>query len=106
MIQARCRERRASVRVPGSYAVQVWDARGRVVGRGRTANIAERGMFVLLPGGRLPEADQFVEIEMELPHSPAHLRMTRTVRYRARVVRVEPMGRWQGVALELHEKLA
>jgi len=106
MIQARCRERRASVRVPGSYGVRLWDSKGRTIGRGRTANFSERGVFILLSGGRAPSVNEPVEIQMDLPRSPDHQRATRTVRYSARVVRVEPMGQWQGIALELQEKLA
>jgi hypothetical protein len=91
--------------VPSSYPVLLRDIKGRTIGRGRTANISERGVFVLVPDGRTPAQGQTIEIEMDLPHSPAHQRMRRTVRYAARVVRVEPMGRWQGIALELGEKL-
>lgn len=106
MIHARIADRRASLRVPSSYPVSLRDTRGKAIGRGKTANISERGLFVLLPSGRTPNPEQRVEVEMELPHSPAHQRLTRVVRYTARVVRVERMGQWQGVALELLEKLA
>lgn len=105
MTQARVKERRNSVRVPGSYPVQLCDAHGRALGRGRTANISEQGVFVLLPGGRTPTINQAVRLTMELPLSPDRQRSTRTVRYLARVARVEPMGQWQGVALELVEKI-
>jgi len=105
MSHVQSKERRYSIRVPGSYPVLLRDARRRVIGRGKTANISERGLFLLLPGGRklAPAAD--VQVEMDLPRSPASPRSTRTVRYRARVVRVVAMGKWQGVGLELAEKL-
>lgn len=105
MVQPRTRERRNSVRVPGSYCVQLWDGHGRVVGRGRTANISQHGVFVLMPGGRMPAVGQTLELAMDLPLAPDRQRVTRTVRYLARVARVEPMGQWRGIALELGQKL-
>ena len=106
MASVKCSERRESVRVPGSYPVCLWDARGRLIGRGKTANISERGAFVLLPAGRPVPLNGLIQIEMDLPRSPTHQRLSRRVRYTARVVRAQPMGQWQGVAVELQDKIA
>ncbi len=106
MVHVSSRERRASVRVPGSYSAEITDTRNRLIGRGRTANISEQGVFILLPGGRQPPVNTVVHLLMELPRSPAQPRRTRMVRYSARVLRVEPMGRWIGIALQLCDKLA
>jgi len=105
MSSTRVKDRRASTRVAGSYPVQMWDARGRVIGRGRTGNLSENGVFVLLPGGRRVAADSLVQVEMELPRSPDKPRLRRRVRYTARVIRTEAMGQWRGVGLELIAKL-
>lgn len=99
-------ERRKSVRVASSYPVEVCDHKGRIIGRGRTGNISESGVFALLPGGKEVPLNSTVIIEMELPRSPSQQRQSRRVRYTARVVRTEPMGSWRGLGLELLEKLS
>ena len=101
----RTKERRASVRMPGSHPAMLSDAKGRMIGRGRTGNISESGVFVLVPGGRNVQIGATLRIQLELPRSPDHPRMKRRVLYNARVVRVEPMGEWRGVGLELLDKI-
>ncbi|MCG3178856.1 MAG: hypothetical protein BIFFINMI_01186 [Phycisphaerae bacterium] len=105
MTTTRTSERRNSVRIAGSYPVQLWDHRGRLVGRGRTGNLSESGMFVLVPGGRGVSLNSLVRVEIELPRSPDHPRMTRRVTYQALVVRIEPMGDWRGLGLDLVDKV-
>jgi len=107
MTSSKVAERRTSVRVPSSYPVQVWDQRGRPIGRGKTGNISENGVFALLtPGGRSAAVGSMVKIEMDLPRSLGHPRLIRKVRYSARVIRLEMMGAWRGVGLELLDKLS
>jgi c-di-GMP-binding flagellar brake protein YcgR len=101
-------ERRRSIRVPAVYPVVIRDRRGKVLGRGRTANISESGVFAMVSGRISPRANQVV-VELTVPaHGDAQPRRgdCRTVCYRCRVVRLQAMGRLLGIGVEFLEKLA
>ena len=101
-------EKRRSVRMPAAYPVVVRDRRGRLLARGRTANMSESGVYVLARAGRAVSEGQSARIEMVLPTSP-HCRSrneTRTVVYTCLITRCEDVGSMIGLGIQLIEKLA
>ena len=104
VLTAECRR---CVRVPAAYAARVYDRRGRFLGRGRVADISERGAFVVFsPMGRLRGEDQF-QVEITLPFGQgADGRVAiRTVRYHCRMIHSRWIGHLLGVGVELLEKV-
>lgn len=102
-------ERRQSTRVAAAYQAVLRTRRGKLLARGRTADISENGVFVV---GRFPRGTPTVGeavIELQIPDAATargKRRPDRTVRFRCRIVRTAPMGDLLGVGIEFLEKLA
>jgi hypothetical protein len=101
------RERRGSLRVAAAYPVVVRGRRGRIIAKGRTANISQSGIYVILPPRNEITPDASFNLELSLPGMDARGRLgaNRTVNYRGRVVRVDQLGQLLGTGIELVRKL-
>ena len=76
--------------------------------RGRTANVSEKGLYLVGPGPRRPMSHKRVVLEMDVPAatSPRGRRETpRIIRYLCRIVHTQSMGSLLGVGLEFLEKV-
>jgi len=102
----RTAERRRSVRAVGAYPATLRDRRGRLIGRGRTANISETGVYVVIPNGRAVPTATTATLEMVLPEvSSSANAPQRTVKYEVQINRTEKLGDWHGLGIELLRKL-
>ena len=105
---ARLDERRRSIRVAAAYPVSICDRRGRVLTRGRTANISENGVFVLASNvRRLPPSGE-VLLQIAVPDASSRQSRrdsSRIVRYVSRIVRSGSLGRFVGLGIEFVQKL-
>lgn len=99
------RERRRVVRVAAAYRTVIYDAKGKKLGTGKTANYSENGVYVVISKGRYPEIESTCQVELEIPSAANVPGSMRTVRYRARVAHAEPLANWRGVGLEFLEKM-
>jgi hypothetical protein len=100
------RERRAHERAQEACRAVLCDGRGRPLGRGKTSNISEGGVHVLVPGPcPAVRVGRRVRIELTVPDTRAGGRR-RCVRYTAIVLRNEPVGQWTGIAVRFESKLA
>jgi len=101
-------ERRSTARASVAHPVLICNRRGRVLGRGRTGNISENGVFVVVPEpGALARSGQLV-IRIELPSTRQARNgrnATRQVSYLARVVHSQSLGQMLGLGLEFLQKL-
>lgn len=105
----RVAERRRHLRIAAAYPAVVRDRRGRALARGRTANISESGVLVIVNLRPLPAVNQEFIIDLTVPAvSAARTRWpaTRQVSYRCRAARVQTLGHLAGLGLEFLEKLA
>jgi hypothetical protein len=103
-------ERRRSVRLIAAYPVVLNDRGGRILTRGRTANISEHGAFVVAHDScRFPEGREVVA-SLIVPDVSGSGRQKhqpmRTVVYICRVVRTHSLGPLTAVGLEFLRKLA
>ena len=104
----RTAERRRSNRLAAAYTAVVTDQRGRVLARGRTANISENGCFVIARRREGPPPRQCATIEMVLPAAGATRpgrTATRTILYHCRIIRTQPLGQLVGMGIELLDKI-
>ncbi len=99
----RLAERRRSIRSMAAYAALLVDPRGRVLARGRTANISEHGLFVIVNTPDPPKEGKVAIVEITIPSLAAG---TRTVVYSCRIVRRQELGQLVGLGMEFREKLA
>jgi hypothetical protein len=100
----RLAERRRSVRSTAAYATLLVDPRGRVLARGRAANISEHGLFIIVSTSDPPEEGKVALVEITIPSSVAG--GTRIVVYSCRIVRRQELGQLVGLGVEFREKLA
>ena len=100
-------DQRQGVRSSSAYAIRVRDMGGRALGQGRTANISERGVLVLVNTPEDMEVGQQVLLDMVLPGVSGATRQdsAHTVTYEARVANVRYIGQMLGVGLELIKKV-
>lgn len=98
-------ERRHSVRMSAAHQAVIYDRRRKPIARGRTANISERGIFVLTRSNHAIAEDQAVFVELIVPEDPCAGTL-RQVAYRCRVIRRQELGNMLGIGLELQEKIA
>lgn len=99
------KERRRSVRMAAAYQAVILNHRMREIARGRTANISESGVLVLVRStGRFPDTGQ-VYAELTIPADPA-AGTKRQVVYLCRIVRRQQLGGMMGLGLEFLEKTA
>jgi len=105
-MSVRVSERRRSVRVLAAYPTVLTDERGRTLARGRTANISEHGLFVVV-SGRVPSpAGGSVVARISVPATAERGSNTRTVIYDCRIVRRQALGQLLGLGVEFRKKLA
>jgi hypothetical protein len=102
------RERRGTLRIAAAYPVVIRDRRGRVIAKGRTANISQSGIYLILPARNEIKPGASFNLELSLPgvDSRGRLGANRTVNYRGRVVRTDTLGQLLGVGIELVRKLS
>ena len=93
-------ERRLSTRVTAAHGVIVRDLEGRLLARGRTADISERGVFVLADSHPALQVDWEILAELCVPALARGRSGSRTVTYRCRVARLLPIAQLTGLALE------
>ena len=100
-------DQRQGVRASSAYAVRMNDLDGRALGQGRTANISENGVLVLVNVVEDLEVDEQVLLDMILPGSLGvnGQGAARQVTYHARVANVRYIGHLLGVGLELLSKV-
>lgn len=101
-------ERRINARASVAYPVAIMDRHRRVLARGRTTDISQRGVFVVVIAPRGTPMAPEVQIEITVPKS--HPRRSgrqpgRKVRYLARITRSEQLGQMLGLGVEFIEKL-
>lgn len=104
----RTAERRRSCRQAGVYPATLLDRRGKLLARGRTADISESGLLMLANATAALKGDTSAVVELVLPAVEAQTTrrvQRRVVRYACRIARVEPMGRMMAVGIELTRKL-
>ena len=102
-------DRRREVRTPAAFPATVHDSRGRLLAKGRTTDISERGALIVARSMRPAPRVKQAMLEMTLPAAceltpkrPA----TRTVRYSCRIVRCQKLGHLLCLGLEFVEKMA
>jgi hypothetical protein len=100
-------DQRQGVRSNSAYAIRIKDMDGRVLGKGRTANVSENGLLVLVDTPEDMEVGQQVLLDMVLPGVTGATRhdVARTVTYQARVANVRYIGHMLGMGLELVKKV-
>ena len=101
-------ERRGRARASVAYPVTVSDRRGRILARGRTTDLSQSGLFVVVtaPKGSIKASQVEVEISIPKTRFRGGARETpRKVRYLVHVVRREEFGQMYGLALDFIEKL-
>jgi hypothetical protein len=105
-MNVRTAECRRSVRMPASHFAIIRDHRNRrELGRGRTADINEGGVFIVVPSSeKIPESGN-VCLSLTVPADPA-AGTKRQVIYTCRIVHRKEMGNMVGLGLEFLRKLA
>jgi hypothetical protein len=94
--------------MPAVYPVAVYDRRGRLLARGRTANISETGVFVIVDMRRDLHVCGQVRVEIVLPATtskPNRRDATRTLLFASRIIRMQSVGQLLGLGLEFIRKL-
>ena len=103
----RTANRRRGMRAAAAYRAVVLTPGGRVLARGRAANISAQGAFVIANCPKGPPQCSEVVIEMEVPAASgprAGREARRTVRYFCRVVRTQTLGHLVGLGLQFLEE--
>ncbi|MCY2931296.1 MAG: PilZ domain-containing protein [Planctomycetota bacterium] len=93
-------ERRLSTRVAAAHAVIVRDLEGNLLARGRTTDISERGAFALTNSHPVLQAGGEVLVELFVPALVPRRSASRTVTYRCRIARLQPIAQMTGLALD------
>ncbi len=96
-------ERRRHARLQLVFPATLRDPSGRVLLKGRTADIASGGIRIIGQGGAALRDEQTVWVELSLPRVRASGPDTRTVKMRGQVRRVEVMGEWRSVIVVVFE---
>jgi len=107
-MSVRTTDRRRSSRVAAAHPVAVYSRGGRLLLRGRTANISEGGLLLLTKSRLAHRLDDILVFDITLPGGDpprAHRQGLRLARYLGRVTRVEEIGQVIGLAVQLVEKL-
>ncbi len=105
-MSVRAAERRRSVRQPAAYPTVLADSRGKTLARGRTANISDHGLFIIV-GQRLSPSDEAnVIAKISIPSAAGRGKETRIVVYECRIVRRQALGQLVGLGVEFARKLA
>ena len=101
----RTSERRATIRMAASY-VATLRTRHRIIARGKTANISEGGVLVIVHRNpRLPSDGQELLVDLIIPADPA-AGTKREVTYLCRVTRHEELAHLMAIGLAFIRKIA
>ena len=100
----RTAERRRNSRLPAAFPTVIRDRRGKLLAKGRTANISENGVCIMIRRAAGVAIHDTVTIAMTVPADPI-AGTRRLVNYRCRVVRRQEMGNVVGLGLTFIEKL-
>ena len=103
-MQIGTQERRISTRVASAHAVIVRDLEGSFLARGRTTDISERGAFALTNTHDDLCKGLEVLVELSIPPVSSTRRGERTVTYRCRIARVEPIAQLVGLGLDFLQR--
>jgi c-di-GMP-binding flagellar brake protein YcgR len=96
-------ERRRHERIAVSCPVTIRDKAGRILLRGRTADVSLGGIRILGKGGEHIEEGQPVWVELAVPTSRGTHQRPRIVKVSGEVRRVEIMGEWRSVIVVVFE---
>ena len=96
-------ERRRRPRREVSCPAVLRDQSGRVLLRGRAADISPLGIRILGEGGGALREGQFVWVELTVPAVTLNRTRHRTVKMRGNVRRIEVMGNWRDVIVVIFE---
>lgn len=102
-MSVRVAERRRSVRIPAAYPALLADQQGHILARGRTGNISEHGLFVIVSSPSPPQQGRTAVVHITIPADDDE---TRTVVYSCRIVRRQAVGQLVGLGVEFSEKIA
>lgn len=102
----RTAERRRCLRTPATFAAMLLNRHGRLIVHGRTTNISESGVYLLVPYRKALTEDSLI-VELLVPSLSNHGRGDglRRVRYRCQVARRERVGDMIGMGVQFLEKL-
>jgi hypothetical protein len=95
----RVQERRRHARCALAFPAVVRDKSGRVLLRGRTADIAPGGIRVIGKGGAALRDAQRVWVEMSVPQVKANGPRRRAVKLNGEVRRITIMGDWRSAVV-------
>jgi hypothetical protein len=96
-------ERRRSIRLPAAYPTLLAEPGGRVLARGRTANISEHGLFLIVSSPTLPPQGHTLIVEITVPAPNDDVR---TISYSCRIVRRQAVGQLVGLGVEFARETA
>jgi len=97
------RERRRHPRQSLSCPAVLRDKGGRVLHRGRAADVSPCGIRVVGKGGAPLQEGLFVWVELTVPSLRTSGPRTREVKMRGEVRRVDVMGEWRSVIVVIFE---
>jgi hypothetical protein len=97
------RERRRHPRQALSCPAMLRDKAGRVVLRGRAADVSPCGIRIIGKGGGQLLEGEFVWVELAVPSLKSTGPRTRDVKMRGEVRRVDVMGEWRSVIVVIFE---
>lgn len=102
----RTTERRRSVRMAASFPATIRNFRNRIVARGRTTDISEGGVFVVVHRNRyIPESGGEAFVDLIIPADPL-AGTKREVTYRCKITRRQDLANMLGLGLQFIEKIA
>jgi hypothetical protein len=97
------RERRRHPRQSLSCPAMLRDKAGRVLLRGRAADVSPCGIRIIGKGGALLQEGEFVWVELTVPSLKSSGPRTREVKMRGEVRRIDVMGEWRSVIVVIFE---
>jgi hypothetical protein len=97
------RERRRHPRQTLTCPAVLRDQSGRVLHRGRAADVSPCGIRVIGKGGAPLREGLFVWVELTLPSLRSSGPRTREVKMRGEIRRVDVMGEWRSVIVVIFE---
>jgi hypothetical protein len=99
----RVQERRRHVRIALSFPAVIRDRAGRVLLRGRSADIAPGGVRVIGRGGASLREGLEVWVELVVPRLGSSGPRQRIAKLRGEVRRITVMGEWRSVVVVVFE---
>lgn len=96
-------ERRRHQRIAMVVPAAIRDKAGRLLMRGRTADVSPCGIRILGEGGLPMREGQGVWVEVTLPDLGGSTRRMRIVKMSGEVRRINVMGQWRSVVVVIFE---